>query len=94
MLIWFVTIALLGMWGIAQHPAVLWALNPILGLRYLFEGGITTLLVSRRADAAAAIYSPRVGPSRLPLNPPQKPKLIQDKNLIRLLAVLSGIPAG
>ena len=46
MLIWFVTIALLGLWGIAQHPAVLWALNPTVGLRYLFAGGgITTLLV-------------------------------------------------
>jgi len=46
MLIWFVIIALLGLWGIAQHPAVLWALNPAVGLRYLFSGGgITTLLV-------------------------------------------------
>src|SRR6516165_1698981 len=46
MLIWFVIIALLGLWGIAQHPAVLWALDPTVGLRYLFSGGgITTLLV-------------------------------------------------
>jgi len=46
MLIWFVAIALLGLWGIMQHPAVLWALNPIVGLRYLSSGGgITTLLV-------------------------------------------------
>jgi KUP system potassium uptake protein len=46
MLIWFVTIALLGLWGIVQHPAVLVALNPTVGLRYLFTGGgITTLLV-------------------------------------------------
>src|SRR3974377_926837 len=46
MLIWFVTIALLGLWGIAQYPAVLWALNPIVGLHYLFSGGgIATLLV-------------------------------------------------
>ena len=46
MLVWFVIIALLGLWGIAQHPAVLWALNPIVGLRYLFSGGgIITLLV-------------------------------------------------
>ena len=47
MLIWFVTIALLGVWGIAQRPAVLAALNPIVGLRYLFggAGGTTTLLV-------------------------------------------------
>ena len=46
MLVWFATISLLGLWGILQHPAVLWALNPGVGLRYLFSGGgITTLLV-------------------------------------------------
>jgi KUP system potassium uptake protein len=46
MLIWFATIALLGLWGIAQYPAVLWALDPTVGLRYLFAGGgATTLLV-------------------------------------------------
>jgi KUP system potassium uptake protein len=46
MLIWFLIIALLGLWGIAQHPAVLWALNPMIGLGYLSTGGgITTLLV-------------------------------------------------
>ena len=46
MLIWFATISLLGLWGIAQHPAVLWALDPMVGLRYLLSGaGITTLLV-------------------------------------------------
>jgi KUP system potassium uptake protein len=46
MLIWFVTIALLGLWGIEQYPAVMWALNPAVGLRYLFTGGgIATLLV-------------------------------------------------
>ena len=46
MLIWFATIALLGLWGIVQHPSVLWAMNPTVGLRYLFAGGgITTLLV-------------------------------------------------
>src|SRR3974390_1201159 len=45
MLIWFVTIALLGLWGIVRHPAVLSALNPIVGLRYLFAGGGTTTLL-------------------------------------------------
>ncbi|MBR0830734.1 potassium transporter Kup [Bradyrhizobium manausense] len=46
MLIWFATISLLGLRGIVQHPEVLWALNPAVGLRYLFSGGgITTLLV-------------------------------------------------
>jgi KUP system potassium uptake protein len=46
MLIWFVVIALLGVWGILKHPAVFWALDPTVGLRYLFSGGgVTTLLV-------------------------------------------------
>jgi KUP system potassium uptake protein len=46
MLIWFATISLLGVRGIMQHPDVLWALNPMVGLRYLLSGGgITTLLV-------------------------------------------------
>jgi KUP system potassium uptake protein len=46
MLIWFATISLLGLKGIVQHPEVLWALNPAVGLRYLFSGsGIITLLV-------------------------------------------------
>jgi len=46
MLIWFVVITLLGLWGIAQYPAVLQAIDPTVGLRYLFAGGgFTTLLV-------------------------------------------------
>jgi KUP system potassium uptake protein len=45
MLIWFATIALLGVWGIVQHPSVLLALNPIYGLSYLFSGGMTGFLV-------------------------------------------------
>jgi KUP system potassium uptake protein len=46
MFVWFVVIALLGLRGIARYPAVLWALNPAVGLRYLFSGGgLTTLLV-------------------------------------------------
>jgi KUP system potassium uptake protein len=45
MAIWFVVLALLGLWGIAQYPAVLWAINPLLGLRYLFAGGASTMLV-------------------------------------------------
>jgi KUP system potassium uptake protein len=45
MLIWFVTIALLGLWGIVQHPTVLGAANPTVGLRYLFSGGGATILL-------------------------------------------------
>jgi KUP system potassium uptake protein len=45
MLIWFLAIALLGVWGIVQHPAVLLALNPIYGLSYLFFGGMTGFFI-------------------------------------------------
>ncbi|WP_268871464.1 KUP/HAK/KT family potassium transporter [Rhizobium mesoamericanum] len=46
MLMWFLIIALLGVRGIIQHPDVLWALNPTVGLHFLFTGGgVVTLLV-------------------------------------------------
>jgi KUP system potassium uptake protein len=45
MLLWFAIIGLLGLWGIIQHPAVLWGLNPAVGLRYLWEGGASALFV-------------------------------------------------
>ncbi len=45
MALWFVTIAVLGIWGIVQHPAVLIAIDPSRGLSYLFSGGATGFLV-------------------------------------------------
>jgi KUP system potassium uptake protein len=39
MLLWFIVIALLGIFGIWRHPAVLTALNPLWAISYLFEGG-------------------------------------------------------
>jgi KUP system potassium uptake protein len=45
MTLWFVAIAVLGVWGIAQHPFVLVALDPRYGLRYLLSGGIGGFLV-------------------------------------------------
>jgi KUP system potassium uptake protein len=45
MAVWFAAIALLGLYGIAQHPSALLALNPLLGLRYLASGGTTGFLV-------------------------------------------------
>ena len=45
MLIWFVSMALLGIWGIVQHPAVFLAINPIYAIRYLFGAGMTGFLV-------------------------------------------------
>lgn len=45
MLLWFVSIAILGIAGIAQHPSVLLAINPWYGLVYLYEHGISGFLV-------------------------------------------------
>jgi KUP system potassium uptake protein len=38
MAVWFLCIGLLGVWGVAQNPAVLWAMDPRQGLAYLFSG--------------------------------------------------------
>ena len=71
MLLWFVVLALLGLWGIAQHPAVLWALNPAVGLRYLFGGGATALLVLGGvflcATGAEVLYADMGHFGRLPI---------------------------
>jgi KUP system potassium uptake protein len=45
MCLWFLTIAVLGIVGIVHHPAVLAALNPLYGFRYLFSNGYTSFLV-------------------------------------------------
>jgi KUP system potassium uptake protein len=45
MLVWFAAIALMGIWGIVQHPSVFAALNPVYGLSYLFSNGATGFLV-------------------------------------------------
>jgi KUP system potassium uptake protein len=45
MVLWFVSIAALGLWGVARHPGVLLAINPLYGLRYLFSNGYTSFLV-------------------------------------------------
>lgn len=45
MAVWFVVIALLGIGGIAQHPAVLLAIDPRYGLGFLFSSGMTGFLV-------------------------------------------------
>ena len=45
MLAWFIVIGIMGIWGIAQHPAVIAALNPRYGLAYLFSNGISGFLV-------------------------------------------------
>jgi KUP system potassium uptake protein len=45
MLLWFATIAVLGVSGIVKHPGVFAALNPAYGLAYLFSNGATGFLV-------------------------------------------------
>jgi len=42
---WFLSIAALGLWGVMRHPAVIAALNPLYGLRYLFSNGYASFLV-------------------------------------------------
>jgi KUP system potassium uptake protein len=37
MLVWFVALAVLGIWGIAQHPRILLALNPLYGVAVLAD---------------------------------------------------------
>ena len=45
MAVWFVTIAVLGIWGISQHPSVLVAIDPRYGANYLLSGGRAGFLV-------------------------------------------------
>lgn len=45
MALWFLTIGLLGLWGVLQHPAVLVAIDPRYALRYLFSGDPGSFLV-------------------------------------------------
>ena len=45
MVVWFVSIGALGLWGIAQDPHVIYALNPYYALRLLASGGFRGFLV-------------------------------------------------
>ncbi len=45
MAIWFVVITLMGLSGIAHHPAIFAALNPLHGLGYLVHHGVTGFIV-------------------------------------------------
>ena len=45
MVVWFIAMALMGLSGIVQHPAVFAALDPRYGLAYLFSNGSTGFLV-------------------------------------------------
>ncbi|WP_296745274.1 potassium transporter Kup [Mesorhizobium sp.] len=45
MLVWFGVMAAMGIYGILQHPAIVAAINPYYGLKYLASGGLTGFLV-------------------------------------------------
>ena len=45
MALWFLVMAVLGLWGIVQHPTVLFAIDPRAGFAYLRTGGLTGFLV-------------------------------------------------
>ena len=45
MLAWFTVMAALGVYGIAQHPGVVAAINPLFGIKYLATGGAKGFLV-------------------------------------------------
>ena len=45
MLAWFLIIGLLGLWSIARHPSVLFALNPYYAAAFLLHGGALSFLV-------------------------------------------------
>ncbi len=45
MAVWFLALAVLGVMGIWHNPAVLVAVNPLYGLRFLASGGFTAFLV-------------------------------------------------
>jgi KUP system potassium uptake protein len=45
MLFWFAAMAVMGIWGIARHPQVFAAINPVYGLTYLVSHGLTGFLV-------------------------------------------------
>jgi KUP system potassium uptake protein len=61
MTLWFVTIGVLGLAGVARHPGVLAALDPRYGLYYLFGHGLTGFLVLGGvflcATGAEALYA-------------------------------------
>jgi KUP system potassium uptake protein len=45
MALWFLTIAVLGIWGISRHPSVLAAIDPRYAIGYLLSGGIAGFLI-------------------------------------------------
>lgn len=73
MMVWFLTIGLLGLAGVASNPQVLWALNPTIGLTFLLGHGVKGFLllgaVFLCATGAEALYADmgHFGPQRIRL---------------------------
>lgn len=44
-LLWFVTLAVLGIWNIIRHPTILAAVNPIYAVRFFAHNGLSGVLV-------------------------------------------------
>jgi KUP system potassium uptake protein len=44
MLLWFIVIAIPGLWQVMRNPAVLWAFNPIYGVKFLASHGMIGLV--------------------------------------------------
>jgi KUP system potassium uptake protein len=61
MLLWFATLAAMGLAGIWQHPAILWAINPVYGLDFLLSHGAVALpalgAVFLAVTGAEALYA-------------------------------------
>ncbi|MGH8157740.1 MAG: potassium transporter Kup [Rhodanobacter sp.] len=61
MIAWFVVIALLGLHMIVRHPQVLWAINPIHGVRFFYTHGIQAFIalggVVLALTGAEALYA-------------------------------------
>ncbi len=61
MTLWFVAIGLMGLAAVFRHPKVLWALDPLVGLNFLFSHGLTGFLVLGAvflcATGAEALYA-------------------------------------
>jgi len=60
-LVWFITLAIAGLWHIAQNPVVLWGLNPLHGVSFLVGHGVIGLFtlgaVFLAVTGAEALYA-------------------------------------
>ena len=61
MVVWFIVIALLGLHLIVRHPQVLWAINPVYGVRFFFSHGMQAFIalggVVLALTGAEALYA-------------------------------------